>query len=128
MKFVDFMMKVERVLELGWLLFEVGDIDGVCNCVYYVMFDVVKVVFLVIDVLLEVIDVKMYSGLIVVFSFYVVKCGFVGVDYGWLFNWFYELCMIVDYCGDSIEEFQIWQVIVDVIVFIVVVEVFVKKG
>ncbi|MET3614518.1 uncharacterized protein (UPF0332 family) [Rhizobium aquaticum] len=121
------MTKAARALASARLLLDAGDTDGVCNRIYYTMFDAAKAALMATDAPPEAIDAKTHSGLIAAFSFHVVKRGFVVADHGRSFNRLHELRMIADYRGDAIEEPLVRQAITDATAFVSAVEALLKE-
>ena len=111
MKAHDLMAKAVRAAISAKVLLESGDADGACNRAYYAMFDAARAALLASGAAVQPEIARTHSGLISVFSLYLVKTGRVSVDLGKALNKAEELRLIADYKGDPIDkEDAIWAV------------------
>jgi uncharacterized protein (UPF0332 family) len=105
------MAKAVRAAISAKVLLESGDADGACNRAYYAMFDAARAALLASGAAVQPEIARTHSGLISVFSLYLVKTGRVSVDLGKALNKAEELRLIADYKGDPIDkEDAIWAV------------------
>ncbi len=104
-KYLD---KAERALQAARLLYDAGEIEGVCNRAYYAMYDAAHAALLA-EKISEYKVTKTHSGLIAAFGLHMVSTGKISREFGRAFNEVEQLRLLADYTGEEITTEQAYQ-------------------
>ena len=116
------MAKATQAVASARVLLDLGDVDGACNRAYYAMFDAALAALLVSGVPAPEAIGKTHRGLINNFSAYLVKDGPVSKEHGRLLKRAEEMRLVADYHGDSVQQSDAAELVMQAMQFVQVIQ------